>query len=281
MGRPDGRKLKNLDYEYPVGAHIMSRRTDAMNMTTLDIPLEPIHRYLNQKRKEGLRYSHLTVIVAAVIRTISRYPALNRFVVNKRIYARNELAIGMVVLKGGRIDAVGTTDKMKFDPSNTIDDVNRIINDYIEKNRKEDDVNGTDRVAKRLVNTPGLLRAGVSFMKWLDKHNWMPKAVIEISPFHCTMMLTNLASIKTDYVFHHAYDFGTVSLTLALGKPRMVPMVHKGEVSMERCMPMGLVMDERIASGSYFAMAFREFRKMLENPVLLETPPEKVVEDIG
>ena len=255
MGRPDGRKLKNLDYEYPVGAHIMSRRTDAMNMTTLDIPLEPIHRYLNQKRKEGLRYSHLTVIVSA--------------------------AIGMVVLKGGRIDAVGTTDKMKFDPSNTIDDVNRIINDYIEKNRKEDDVNGTDRVAKRLVNTPGLLRAGVSFMKWLDKHNWMPKAVVEISPFHCTMMLTNLASIKTDYVFHHAYDFGTVSLTLALGKPRMVPMVHKGEVSMERCMPMGLVMDERIASGSYFAMAFREFRKLLENPALLETPPEKVVEDIG
>ena len=131
MGRPDGRKLKNLDYEYPVAAHIMERRTDAMNMTTLDIPLEPIHRYLNQKRKEGLRYSHLTVIVAAVIRAISQYPALNRFVVNKRIYARNDLEIGMVVLKGGRIDAAGTTDKMKFDPSNTIADVNRSSNDYI------------------------------------------------------------------------------------------------------------------------------------------------------
>lgn len=281
MGRPDGRRLKNLDYEYPVAAHIMERRSDAMNMTTLDIPLEPIHHYLNQKRKEGKRYSHLTVVIAAAVRTFSQYPALNRFVVNKRIYARNELAIGMVVLKGGRIDAAGTTDKMKFELSNTIEEVDHIINSYVEKNRKDDDVNGTDRVAKRLVSTPGLLRVGVSFMKWLDKHNWMPKSVIEISPFHCTMMLTNLASIKTDYVFHHAYDFGTVSLTLAIGKPRIVPTVKKGEVVMERCMPMGLVMDERIASGAYFALAFREFRRYIANPALLEVPPEKIVEDKG
>ena len=281
MGRCDGRRLKNLDYEYPVAAHIMARRSDAMNMTTMDIPLEPIHRYLNQKRKEGIRYSHLTVILAAAIRTISQYPALNRFVVNKRIYARSELSIGMVVLKGGRIDAPGTTDKMKFQRTNTIAEVDKIINDYVEKNRKEEDVNGTDRVAKRLVKTPGLLRFGVSFMKCLDKHNIMPKSVVEISPFHCTMMFTNLASIKTDYVFHHAYDFGTVSLTLAVGKPRIVPTVHKGEVVMEKCMPMGLVMDERIASGAYFAMAFREFRKYMSDPSLLETPPASVPEDVG
>lgn len=281
MGRPDGKKLKNLDYEYPVAAHIMGRRTDALNMTKMEIPIEPIRHYLNQKRKEGKRYSHMTVVIAAIIRTISQYPALNRFVVNKRIYARNEIAIGMVVLKGGDIHAAGATDKMKFDPKNTIDEVDAIINSYIEKNRREDDVNGTDRVAKRLVSTPGLLRFGVSFMKWLDKHNWMPKAVVEISPFHCTMMLTNLASINTDYVYHHAYDFGTVSLTLALGRLKDIPTSRKGEVVMERCMPMGLVMDERICSGAYFSLAFREFRKYMANPALLETPPEKVVEDEG
>ena len=281
MGRPDGKKLKDLDYEYLVAAHIMAKRSDAMNMTTLDIPLEPIHHYLNQKRKEGVRYSHMTVVMAAIVRTMSQYPALNRFVVNKRIYARNTLQIGMVVLKGGRIDSAGTIDKMTFDPGNTITEVDKIITDYVEKNRSEDDVNGTDKVAQTLVSTPGLLRGGVSFMKWLDKHNWMPKKIIEISPFHCSMVLTNLASIKTDYVFHHAYDFGTVSLTLAIGKPRMVPIVRKGETKMERCMPMGLVMDERIASGAYFAMAFREFQKYLSDPALLESPPESIAEDKG
>ena len=276
MGRPDGKLLKNIGVEYTVAAHIMAKRSDAMNMITLDIPIEPMRHYLNVKRKEGKRYGHLTLIIAGIIRTISQYPELNRFVVNKRIYARNHIAIGMVVLKNGRIDEIGTTDKMIFEPQQTIEEVDRIINSYVDKNRNPDDVNGTDKIAHILTSIPGLLRVGVNLMKFLDNHNTMPKAIINASPFHCTMMLTNLASIKTNHIYHHAYDFGTCSLTLAMGQMRDIPTVKKGEVAVERCMPLGLVMDERIASGAYFAMAFHYFQKLMANPELLETPPAEV-----
>ena len=276
MGRPDGKKLKNLSTEYLVAAHIMAKRSDSMNMTTLDIPIEPIRHYLNTKRNEGVRYSHLTVMIAGIIRTISQYPGLNRFVVNKRIYARNHIAIGMVVLKNGKIDEIGTTDKMIFRPEHTIADVDRIINEYVEKNRNPEDENGTDKVARILTSIPGLLRVGVNLMKCLDNHNCMPKTIVEISPFHCTMMLTNLASIKTNHVYHHAYDFGTCSLTLAMGQLRDVAKIKKGEVTAERCMPLGLVMDERIASGAYFAMAFHYFQKLMADPSLLESPPSEI-----
>ncbi len=279
MGRSDGRKIKTAGLEYAVAAHIMARRTDALNMITLNIPVEPMRRYMNQKRKEGKRYSHLSLFLAAIVQTIAEYPALNRFVVNKRIYARNEIAIGMVVLKGGKIDGVSTTDKMRFPKNATLDDVNDIIGAYIEKNRDENDVNGTDKAAGFLVSAPGLLRSAVSVAKWADKHNILPKAVIELSPFHATMMFTNLASIKTGHIYHHIYDFGTTSLTLSVGKMHDVPVTKKGEMTYERCIPMGLVMDERIASGSYFAIAFQRFQKLLECPELLETPAN-VKEDI-
>ena len=36
---------------------------------------------------------------------------------------------------------------------------------------------------------------------------------------------------------------------------------------------MGIVMDERICSGSYFARVFRRFRQYLLDPSLLEGPP--------
>ena len=36
-------------------------------------------------------------------------------------------------------------------------------------------------------------------------------------------------------------------------------------------------MDERIASGSYFASAFRYMKKYLESPELLEQKPETIV----
>ena len=55
----------------------------------------------------------------------------------------------------------------------------------------------------------------------------------------------------------------------------------RDEIVFEKCMPIGVVMDERIASGSYFATAFRRFRKYLRNPELMETPLENVVEDYG
>lgn len=278
MGRKDGRRIKNAGLEYVVGAHVMSKRTDAMNYITLDIPLEPIRAYLNRKRKEGVRYSHLAVMFTAFAHTIAQYPALNRFVVNKRIYARNEIAFGMVVLKGGKIDETGTTDKMVIPKDATIDEVNAIISSYIEKNRDMDDVNGTDKLAGILCSVPGLLRVGVSVLKFLDKHNLLPKAIIDMSPFHATMMFTNLASIKTNHIYHHIYDFGTTSMTMAMGMMRDVPVVKKGEITLERCIPLGLVMDERVASGSYFAMAFQRLGYLLEHPELLEERPT-IVED--
>ena len=281
MGRSDGRRLKKLDVEYMVTAHVMNKRVDSMNMYHMDIPLEPMRKYMNKKRKEGIRYNHLTLIIAAMIRTMAEYPGLNRFIVNKRIYARNELSVGMVVLKDGKIDGVGTISKMKFEPTNTIAEVNDIINDYVETNRDSSEVNSTDKLANTLCSIPGLLRVVVNVAKFLDKHNMCPKSIIEVSPFHCTIVLTNLASIKTSYIYHHIYEFGTVSLSLAMGMPHDVAVVKKGEMVMERCMPIGIVMDERIASGAYYAMAFRRFQRYLEDPAVLELPPEKVVEDHG
>ena len=280
MGRPDGKRLKNLGVEYLVGAHVMKDRTDAMNMITIDLPEAPMKEYLNKKRKEGKRYSHLTLILTAMVHAFAEYPQLNRFVVNKRIYARKEIAVGMVVLKGGKIDGASTTSKMKFPPGATLDDVNDIIEKYIKTNRSDDEVNSTDKLANFLCSVPGLLRVAANVVKWMDRHNLCPKAIIEASPFHCSIMLTDLASIKTNSIHHHIYNFGTVSISLAMGNLREVPVRKKGEVTFERCLPLGIVTDDRIVSGNILGLAFRRFEKFLEHPEVLELPPEKIVTEI-
>lgn len=272
--RADGKRVKDADPMYEVAAHIMHKRSDAMNMITLDIPVEPINEYLNKKRKEGKNYSHLAVYITALVHTIAEFPALNRFVVNKTIYDRNELCVGMVVLKGGKIDAHGTMNKIYFKPDFTIEDCNKAIMDYIEDNRKLDNENGTDKIIRVLTSIPGIMRFAVSLLKGMDKFGLLPKAIIDMSPFHISAVVTNLASIRTNHIYHHVYDFGTTSLALAMGNMRDVPKRKKGEIVFERCMPIGLVMDERIASGSYFALAFRRFKALLKNPELMETPPE-------
>ena len=251
----------------------MPQRNDSLNFIEVDIPLQPMQDYLNAKRKEGKRISHLALIVAAYVRVLGQFPQMNRFIVNKKVYARNELNVGMVVLKAGQMDN-GTMSKVNFDPADTIDDVNRKMTEYIEINRGEGD-NSTDKLAKFLVSVPGLLRFGVNLFRWADKHGLLPRAIIDASPFHTSMSITNLASIRTNHVFHHIYNFGTTGVFIAMGNSREVPKRKTdGEIYFEKCIPLGIVMDERICSGSYFALAFRQFRKYLTNPELLEVRPE-------
>ena len=276
--RADGKRLKNIDPMYTVASYIMNKRTDAMNMITVDVPIEPIQRFLNEKRKDGIAISHMAVILAAYIRTVSEYPELNRFIVNKKPYARNELAVGMVVLKAGNAEH-GTMSKMYFDRSNTVFDVNRIIDEYVESNRYEAENNGTEKIIKFLLSVPGILPVGVAFFKFLDKHGLLPKAIIDMSPFHMSLGISNLASIRTNHIYHHCYEFGTTSVFITMGNSREVPKRKGDEIIFEKCMPLGVVMDERIASGAYFAMAFRRLSHYLRHPELLEVPPEKIVED--
>jgi hypothetical protein len=119
----------------------------------------------------------------------------------------------------------------------------------------------------------------VNVLVWADKHNLLPKAIIDASPFHVSMVFTNLASIRTNHIYHHCYDFGTTSMVVAAGNTREVPKRKGGEIVHEKCLPLGVVMDERIASGSYFAMAFRRMKQYLKDPSLLELEPERIIPD--
>ena len=270
--RADGKRIKNADPMYTIAAYIMNKRVDAMNMITIDIPIDPVKEYINEKRKDGINISHMAVVLAAYIRTIGEFPELNRFVVNKKIYQRNELAVGMVVLKSGESHS-GTMSKMYFDENNTIFEVNDIINKYVEENRESPDNNATEKLIKVLLSVPGVMPLGVGIFKFLDKYGLLPKSIINASPFHMSLGITNLASIRTNHIYHHCYELGTTSVFMAMGNTREVPKRKGNEIVFEKCLPIGVTMDDRIASGSYFAIAFRRMRHYLSNPKLLETPP--------
>ena len=277
--RPDGKKVKNVDVIYRVIPHIMTERHDSMNMITLNIPVEPINKYLRAKAAEGIKISHMNVFIAAYLRTLVEFPHLNRFIGNRNVYRHKDITVSLVVLKSGsRADE--TMNKVYLEATDTIFDVHEKVNKYVEDNRKYDHANATDKIINFLLSIPGLLRFGVNILRFLDKYGLLPMAIVKASPFHASLLITNLASIRTNHIYHHVYDFGTTSVGMALGNMREVPRrTLDGEIVHDRCIPIGLVMDERIASGSYFALAFRSFKRYLKNPELLEQPPEKIVED--
>ena len=268
--RKDGKRIKNASPSYLVGAYMMHKRYDALNMTEVDVPLAPISSYVREKRSEGIRLSHLGVILAAYVRTVAEFPLLNRFFVNKRPYARRECTVCMVVMKPGGDD--GTTSKMTFELEDDVFAVQKTLDRFIDGNRVEGDSNATDDAARILTKIPGLLSVGSVLFRLLDRYGLLPRAIIDASPFHASILVSNLASIGTGHIFHHVYDFGTTSIALTIGKTREVAVRHGTSVRFERCLPFGVSMDERICNGSYFAMAFARFKEYLADPKKLEGP---------
>lgn len=272
--RADGKRVRDIDPLYVVVPYIMDKRYDAMNMTTVDIPLEPIQNYINAKRKEGIRLSHMSVITAAYLRTVYEYPLLNNFIVNKKVYKHNEFKVAMVVLKSLTTQKE-TMSKVQFELEDNIFEVNDKMNAYVESNQKDSTQNNTDKMVKFLVSIPGLVNLGVGLFKLLDRFGLLPKFITDLSPFHASLTITNLASIRTNHIYHHIYEFGTTSVFIAMGNSREVPKRRGDDIVFEKCIPLGVVMDERICSGLYFSKAFRAFKAYLKDPSLLETKPEK------
>ena len=275
MGRKDGVRVKNADPMYTVVPYVMDKRYDAMNMITLDIPVAPLKNFLREKRQEGKYVSHLGLIIASYLRTAAQFPLLNRFIVNKKIYDRKDFDVAMVVLKDGDGDMEGTMSKIRFDFNDTIFQVQEKIDAYINENKKEKNKNSTDKLIKNLLKVPGLVNFGVGLFKWMDHRGLLPESIIKASPFHTSLTISNLASIKTNHIYHHCYEFGTTSVFITMGNTREVPFRVKGDIVFKTCLPLGVVMDERICSGHYFASAFQCIKHYLTDPTLLEKSLEE------
>lgn len=274
----DGKRVKNVDNMYTIAPYFMVDRCDACNSITVRLPYKPIHDYVIEARKNGVHLSYMAVVMAAFIRTVCEHPFLNRFVVNKKIYARNELVVGMVVMRSEE-GAQSSMGKMKFEYTDNIFEVNNKINEFVERNRNENS-NETDKILGFLIKMPFLLNFLTGVLKFADKHGLLPKAVIDMSPFHATAVVTNLASIRTNKIYHHIYNFGTVSGIFAIGNLEDIPTLNKdGDVVLERQMPIGVMCDERIGDGHAYAKAFATLQKYMKNPKLLELMPEKIIND--
>lgn len=281
--RPDGRIIQNLEPMQQIMPYIMKARCDSMNMYEDTFACEPMDAYIKLKDAEGIKLSYMHIIIAAIVRLIALRPQLNRFVMNGKIYARPKIWVSFVVHPTLKDESVGTTIKLCFDGTETIHEVAERVTEAIEKETtKRVEENGTDKLLRVLMKRiPGfLIKLVIDTLMWMDKHNLMPKKIVELSPFHTSFFITNLKSLGINHIYHHVYNFGTTGLFFAMGKEKQIPVVQKNTITAEKHMGYGMVSDERFCDGLYYALSLRMLRKFMKNPALLERPLEAKTEDV-
>lgn len=276
--RKDGRRLRGIDPIVQLTPYLMPKRDDAQVFTRLNLDFEGMTRYIREKRKEGCNVTYMTLILAAYVRTVSEHPEINRFIMNKRLYSRNHICVSFVTLKKGVGDEVEeSVCKILFNPEDTIYEVTARVEEAIEQARKPQESNLTDKVARGLLSMPLLPNLVVGLVRFLDNHDMMPDLVHKASPFHTSLFISNMASIGMNYIYHHIYNFGTTSVFLAMGRSEQQVHVNPdGTCRSKRVLPLGVVIDERVAAGGIYAKAFASLQRYINEPSLLEEAPEHV-----
>ncbi len=281
--RYDGRRIRSLDPFYKIIPYVMQSRTDAQNLYEDKLDINNIEEYLKEKRRIGIRnIGLLHLLIAAMVRTISQKPGLNRFVAGQKIYARSDILVSLAIKKKMDEITTETVIKLKFSPDFTIFDVADIINAAILENKKVETKNDADKTAKLVMACPGfIVKFLVWFFKKLDYFGLMPKIINRVSPMHTTMFITDLGSLGIQSIYHHIYEFGTTSIFVAFGSKYTEKIIdNDNNIIEKRCVNIKIVTDERIVDGFYYASAFKIFKRLLQHPERLEEGPETIVEDI-
>lgn len=275
--RADGRRLKKINPIFLLMPHIMKRRSDAQVFYSQEIPIAPLDEYIAKKDAEGIKMSYMAIIYASLVRIIAEKPLINRFVMNGKIYARNSIDISLVIKKGMSETADETPLKLHFDGSENIFDIRNRLEQTIIQNKEVTVENATDKLAKTLSFVPSwLIKFIVNFLMFLDRHDLLPKFIIEASPFHTSAFLTNVGSLGIDSIYHHLYDFGTTGVFLAMGKKKKSLINVDEALAEEKTLSLRWVLDERICDGYYYANAVKLFNKYMKRPELLEANIEPV-----
>ncbi|MDR1542921.1 MAG: 2-oxo acid dehydrogenase subunit E2 [Prevotellaceae bacterium] len=281
--RYDGWRVEKLDTVFRVIPYFLRTRIDAQNLFEERIQISHLEQFIKDNKEQIPNLSIMHIIITALVRIVSQRPSLNRFVVWNKIFARKHLNFAIAIKRSLTDEGEETLIKPEFALEDTLQNVVNKVRIELENNQQVGQKNGSDQVSKVLGKLPDFMfRFVVWSLLWLDKIGLLPKLIYRVSPWHCSIFLTNIGSIGVESIYHHLYEFGTCSMFVAMGKKSREYQLNKdGEVEEDKSITLKFVLDERVCDGFYYASSMRQLNKILANPSVLLTPPESIVIDAG
>lgn len=272
--RYDAKRVRDIDGLHFYMAYLMPKRTDAEVYINEKIDITELLEYINEKNTSGVRKVTLFhCMIAAVARTIKMRPLLNRYISGKHYYMRNDISMGFTIKKKFLDHSEETL--MIFHPK---DDENlcaitdRLTPKVKEAKKESDNGQSVDDILNIVKKLPKpIMHIFMAFMRFADNNGLMPKAFSSVDTNYCTVLLSNLGSIKCDAVYHHLNNFGTNGIVITIGEMHKEVMLDENNNPVIRdVVNIGATLDERIADGFYFARSLKLIKHLFKNPELLD-----------
>lgn len=277
--RKDGKRLRKLDSMHAFMPYLLPNRTDNEACMNDYVDVTELDKYIAEKNATmpDFKYTVFHYVLAAIGKTIAFRPKMNYFYQGHRLYERNNISFAFTAKRKFEDKSDEALAVMKFDPEDersAVEQMHSKVEKFVTKIRRKSENDEATDIIGTIVKFPRfMIKFIVKILNWLDYHGWMPQDFLDCDPYHCSVFVTNLGSIKSTASYHHLANWGTNSLFIIVGEIKKRPVLdEEGNVVLKRMMPIGLTVDERIADGFYFAKSFKLFKYLLEHPALLDLP---------
>lgn len=274
--RPDGTRIQGLSSVRRMMPYLMKRRGESLVFFEQVLDMTEAIAFIDEwNQTHEAKLTPFQVVVAACGKALHARPGLNRFVAGGHIWQRKGCFISFAAKKAFTDDAPLVTVKMEMP---RIDEPLQACVDRMQGSVEEgrsNEARPVDKEVELALVLPGFVLSFVlGLLRLLDRFNLLPRALIENDPMYASLFVANLGSVGIDRVWHHLYEYGSVSLFCAVGelKPRVVPGPD-GKPVVRPTLRLRYTFDERINDGFYCAASLAIVREYVENPRLFAERP--------
>lgn len=278
--RRDGKLVKDLDGMHVLMPYLKPNRCDSDVYINYKLDVTELIKYVEKKKKdnpnEKLTYFH--VFVTAIGKVIYNRPLLNRFIVNKRYYDRNNVSISFVAKGEFTDNSKEFMSTIAIEENDTLDSVRKKVLDKVTKTRNSDN-NSTDKAVDLVGKLPKFIRdIAMAIFMYMDRHDLLPKSLCEDNIYYSSVLVSNLGSIDCGAIYHNLTDFGTSSILVTIGDIHKEQVINKdGKQEIRDICEFGINLDERIADGFYFIKSIKLLEEIFNHPEKLEESANSII----
>ncbi len=270
--RKDAKRVKDIDGMHGLMVHIKPSRADSDVYINQKIDVTNLVEYYNKINKQNpdTKYTYFHMFCTAFGKTVYNRPLLNRFVINKKYYDRNDITISFVAKREFTDESEENFSVIKVEKNDNIHTLKTKISGQVQSIRSSK-LNNADKFMDLIGKLPKFIKSIITYIiKFADNHDLIPASLTKDSIYHTSVIVSNLGSIKCGAIYHNLTDFGTNSILVTMGEIKDEPVVIDGKVEVRKMCEFGVNLDERIADGFYFVKSLKVFEHILQNPELLE-----------
>jgi hypothetical protein len=266
FSRPDGIRITTEPPVRVIMPYLMRGRNESIVYADTVFRIEETRAWLKAyNRSHDARATLFHLLAYAVAQTFHARPEMNRFVSGARVYQRRGVQVSFVVKKELTDDGASTTVKLDIAPGERFSTyAGRLAKAIREAQTTERTV---DKETALIMRLPGpVVRGLVAFARLLDHWNLFPRFMTESDPMYASLFLANLGSIGLSDVYHHLFEYGTVSLFGAVSAPSRMTFVDGDRVVVQPGLRVRWSFDERVHDGFYSARSLDLTRQIVESP---------------